>query len=200
MSARKKRTKFFVDKSVQGSIAKRVTIHWICFFAIMIALQVLTTWMVNPMSTRGELFKMVVQNNGLFLMAVVLLLPSFVFDTVKLSNRFAGPMVRLKNAFQEVAETGELKEIQFRDGDFWMDIAEKYNAMVRVVNEKQKSESTKDVDSKENERDGSENSPSSEFDSAYMLAEKELDQEELSPNVLEPTTNAVDEDITASAS
>lgn len=199
MSARKKRTKFFVDKSVQGSIAKRVTIHWICFFAIMIALQVLTTWMVNPMSTRGELFKMVVQNNGLFLMAVVLLLPSFVFDTVKLSNRFAGPMVRLKNAFQEVAETGDLKEIQFRDGDFWMDIAEKYNVMVRVVNEKQKNESTNDANSKENERGESENSPSSEFDSAYTSAEKELEQDEMSAKGSAPASKVVDEEITASA-
>lgn len=139
MATQKKRTKIFVDSSVQGSLAGRVSIHWICFFAIMIALQFLTTWMVNPMLTRGELFTTVVQNNGLFLIAIVLLLPSFIYDTVRLSNRFAGPMVRLKNAFEEVADTGELKEIQFRKGDFWMDIAKNYNAMIRSLKKNQAS-------------------------------------------------------------
>lgn len=139
VTTQKKRTKVFVDRSVQGSLAGRVSLHWICFFAILIAVQVLTTCMVNPMLTRGELFKAVMQNNGLFLVAVVLLLPSFICDTVKLSNRFAGPMVRLKNAFQDGADSGELKEIQFRKGDFWMDVAENYNAMVRSLKRNQTS-------------------------------------------------------------
>ena len=139
MTTPEKRNKVFVDRSVQGSLAGRVSLHWICFFAILIAIQVLTTCMVNPMLTHGELFKAVMQNNGLFLMAVVLLLPSFICDTVKLSNRFAGPMVRLKNAFQDGAASGELKEIKFRKGDFWMDVAENYNAMVRSLNKRQTS-------------------------------------------------------------
>ena len=67
---------------------------------------------------------------------MVLLLPSFIYDAVKLSNRFAGPMVRLKNELGKAADSGELKEISFREGDFWAEIAESYNSMIRSVNEK----------------------------------------------------------------
>lgn len=133
MSAHRKRKKLFVDPAVQGCLAKRLTFHWIVFFAIVISLQFLMTWMMNPVLSLGDLVPKIVQNNGLFLLAVLLLLPSFVFDSLKLSNRFAGPMVRLRNALKEVADGDELKEIKFRDGDFWLEMADEYNAMIRNV-------------------------------------------------------------------
>lgn len=132
---KQKRSKLFVDPIVQGSLAKRIGFHWLVFFGIVISLQFLTTWMLNPVVSFGELTQAIIQNNGLFLIALVLLLPSFVFDAVKMSNRFAGPMVRLRNALNEAADTGEFKEIEFREGDFWSNMAEAYNAMVKRVHQ-----------------------------------------------------------------
>ena len=132
---KQKRSKLFIDPVVQGSLAKRIGIHWMVFFGIVVALQFITTWMLNPVLSFRELTHHLVQNNGLFLIALILLLPSFVFDTVKMSHRFAGPMLRLRNAFRENAEKGEFKEISFREGDFWSNMAEAYNAMVKRVHQ-----------------------------------------------------------------
>lgn len=107
--------------------------HWMVFFSIVIGLQCLTTWMIHPTVSADQLFDLILRNNGLFLISVVLLLPSFVFDSVKVSNRFAGPMIRLKNEFRQAAESGKPTEISFREGDFWAEMAEDYNRMIRKI-------------------------------------------------------------------
>lgn len=136
MIMQQKRKKLFVDAAVQGGLAKRITLHWFVFFGIVVALQFLTAWMLNPVQSFSELSHSIIQNNGLFLIAVALLLPAFVLDSVKVSNKFAGPIVRLKNEFNEVSKTGELKEIGFREGDYWTELADAYNGLVHAVNRK----------------------------------------------------------------
>ena len=43
--------------------------------------------------------------------------------TLLLSHRMAGPMIRLKNYFQQVVKTGEFPEqLRFREGDFFQDL------------------------------------------------------------------------------
>ncbi len=142
-----KRKKLFVDSAVQGGLAKRITLHWFVFFGIVIALQFLTSWMLNPVQSFGELGNSIFQNNGLFLIAVALLLPAFVLDTIKVTNKFAGPIVRLKNALKKASESGELEEIGFREGDYWSEIADSYNELVRAVHRKYESEGDDSVPS-----------------------------------------------------
>lgn len=60
---------------------------------------------------------------------MLLLMPVFLRDTLKMSNRFAGPMYRLRMAFKQMA-AGELPgPIKFRDGDFWQEAAEDFNVV-----------------------------------------------------------------------
>jgi hypothetical protein len=61
---------------------------------------------------------------------MVFLLPVFIFDTIKLSHRFAGPVLRLRNEMRAVADGGELRRLSFRKGDFWHSLAEDYNALL----------------------------------------------------------------------
>ena len=52
---------------------------------------------------------------------MLLLLPVFLRDTLKLSNRFAGPMYRLRIALQSLAAKQSASPIKFRAGDFWQE-------------------------------------------------------------------------------
>ena len=61
------------------------------------------------------------------LLVMFILMPIFLRDTLQLSNRFAGPMYRLRTALGEVAGGGEGGKIKFRDGDFWLEVADDYN-------------------------------------------------------------------------
>jgi len=67
--------------------------------------------------------------------ALVVLAPVFFWDLCKLTNRFAGPMVRLRRAMRELAEGGDVEPIRFRKGDFWQDFAEDFNRAAQRVRE-----------------------------------------------------------------
>jgi nitrogen fixation/metabolism regulation signal transduction histidine kinase len=64
------------------------------------------------------------------LAVMFLLLPVFLRDTLKMSNRFAGPMYRLRTALRMVSEKESCGPIKFRKGDFWQDAASDFNTML----------------------------------------------------------------------
>jgi len=67
---------------------------------------------------------------GPFLLVMVFLLPVFVVDTVKLSNRFAGPILSLRRVMREIVQGKPPRKLKFRRHDFWHDLADDYNAML----------------------------------------------------------------------
>jgi hypothetical protein len=62
------------------------------------------------------------------------LLPVFVRDTMKLSNRFAGPMFRLRTVLSEMAGGEKGRTIKFRTGDFWHQAANDFNVVASEYN------------------------------------------------------------------
>jgi hypothetical protein len=69
-------------------------------------------------------------NFGPALIASLVLLPLVVMDIVRLSNRFVGPLVRLRRGMRALARGEAVQPIQFRQGDFWQDFAEEFNGVV----------------------------------------------------------------------
>jgi nitrogen fixation/metabolism regulation signal transduction histidine kinase len=54
----------------------------------------------------------------------------FVVDTIRVSHRFAGPMLSLDRAMREVADGQPPRKLVFRHDDFWHELADDYNAML----------------------------------------------------------------------
>jgi hypothetical protein len=48
-------------------------------------------------------------------------------DIVRMSNRFVGPVVRLRGALRELAENRPAQPLNFRDDDFWRELATDFN-------------------------------------------------------------------------
>ena len=61
----------------------------------------------------------------------------FIRDSFRLSNRFAGPIGRVRHALHELAEGKPFVPIELRKGDFWPEIAQELNAAVERVTRKE---------------------------------------------------------------
>ncbi len=130
------RGKLFVDKTVQGAIAKRIVLHWCVFFLLaVLSLIALEYFMGDPSLTLGGHLAAIWSKYAFFLLLMLAIVPSFVYDTLKLSNRFAGPILRLKDSIRRLAEGEQVTELQFRDNDFWSELSQDFNRVVQRVNE-----------------------------------------------------------------
>ena len=81
----------------------------------------------------------VLMMNITFAVASILLLCIIFIGSLYISHRIAGPIYRYTRHVREHLEHGTLKELSFRDGDFFPEIEKEYNDMIHTmisVNEK----------------------------------------------------------------
>ncbi len=120
-----------VDQRVQGALLRRTCLHWCSFLILSIAvtagLGILTGDPSRPLS--NQLTDIAAANFWPFL-TLCAMLPMFLVDTVRLSSRFAGPMVRMRRQMERLAKEGDTAPITFREGDFWLSAADHYNSIV----------------------------------------------------------------------
>ncbi len=133
------RKKKFVDPEVQGALTKRLTLHWILYIAITAVLVIGLKWLNNPFTPLGDHLAEAWTTYGAVLVVLLSLAPMFIFDTMKLSNRFAGPVLRIRNAARQLADGETPQKIQLRDEDFWKDLANEFNRIVDRVESQDKS-------------------------------------------------------------
>lgn len=123
-----KRARKYVDRNVQGGLLTRMAIHWGVFFFTSAFAYIVVQAIVSP---NGTSFLQRIQNSltefTLLGLLMLTLMPAFLLDVVRFSNRFAGPIVRLRRFLRELGENGEVPPLKFRDDDFWMEIAKEFN-------------------------------------------------------------------------
>lgn len=128
--AKRLRKKHWIDSQIQGALAIRIFLHWLVFGCIATILTLMMQYMENPFSSLSYHLEELWNNQSAFGLVMLILLPIFVYDSVKLSNRFAGPIYRIRKAMKQVGEGGKPEKIAFRSGDFWAGLAEDYNSMI----------------------------------------------------------------------
>ena len=123
-----KRARKYVDHNVQGGLLTRMAIHWGLFFFTSAFAYIVVQAIVSP---NGTSFLQRIQNSltefSLLGLLMLTLMPAFLLDVVRFSNRFAGPIVRLRRFLRELGQNGEVPLLKFRDDDFWMEIAKEFN-------------------------------------------------------------------------
>ena len=132
--ANDKRRGHITRSQVQRSILLRYLCHWslfvCCVFAISAAFHLV-------FRAQGETFStfLIQQWNQYSLALIVLfaLVPYFFLDLTKLSHRFTGPMIRFEDALKRAASGEPVEPIQFRDGDFWGEMAENFNSVMKQI-------------------------------------------------------------------
>lgn len=63
----------------------------------------------------------------------MLILPIVVVDCLRQTNKFAGPIFRIRQVTKRIADGEPVEELRFRDGDFWDGFASDFNRMVQRV-------------------------------------------------------------------
>ncbi|HUT91364.1 MAG TPA: hypothetical protein VMY37_17835 [Thermoguttaceae bacterium] len=136
------RKQLFVDSKVQGALVLRVLLYWaVCLITVTL---MLLCWSIlrTPRMFYTHLDDMWF-HYGPALIASFILLPMVVVDIIRVSNRFAGPLVRLRRSMRALARGEHVEPIKFREGDFWQEFADEFNAVAaRVQGERPKAEPT----------------------------------------------------------
>ncbi|MFK8111054.1 MAG: hypothetical protein AB8B91_02565 [Rubripirellula sp.] len=126
-----KRRKALVDPEVQGGILRKITVHWIVFFICnAMALMIWIRLFEQPDVGWGQTFSDTVRRFLPFFIITLALIPAFVWDTLKLTNRFAGPILRLRGALADASAGRAVAPLHFRNNDFWKEIAQNFNSVM----------------------------------------------------------------------
>ena len=125
--------------------------HWFAFSLVAGITAFVLQLLSNPFQPVRDHIQQVWWYHGPFYVSIIFLLPVFLVDTIKLSHRFVGPVMRLRNEMKRVADGQQPKPLKFRDGDFWMELAEDYNAMIERLTEVSRAQVCEDSDEVEEE-------------------------------------------------
>lgn len=132
-----KRKQNFVDSSVQGGLVRRIFFHWLVFFFVTaLAVLLLKTLLGDPSLPFAARFQAEVREFTLLGIVFVAIFPAFMLDTIRFSNRFVGPIHRLRRHLIELGADGETSEIKFRDHDFWQGLAGEF----KIVQDRMKAQ------------------------------------------------------------
>ena len=133
-----RRRKLYVDRQVQRALLSRLVLYWLsCLtvvFGILAGIPLVMFWFAfgEPVSPLR-----VLHSTGTYYYPIViasaLVLPLFVWDCARVSNKFGGPVLRLRQTLRQLAEGQVVEPLKFRDDDFWHDVAEDFNRVITRV-------------------------------------------------------------------
>ena len=135
MSKSRMRSRLFVDAQVQGVLIRQLALHWaaaaVVMFLFLSLMQFFSTPHRLPVSHHAnELW----EQYGVLLVAMLVIFPVFVYDSIKLSNRFAGPMVSFRAALSKLAQGEKVGTLAFRKDDYWQTISSDFNTVAQRMN------------------------------------------------------------------
>lgn len=128
-----KRTRLFIDPQVQGRFLCRVVFYWCMAVAVMGTLAAVQVAFESRHAPMPIVINRTLLAFGPALIAAVVMLPLVLFDALRFSNRFAGPMHRLRREVKRLADGASYAPIDFRKGDYWYDLAQEFNRLAEQL-------------------------------------------------------------------
>jgi hypothetical protein len=127
MNQQHRRSIFLIDREVQGALMLRIMLYWL-FCLLSISLMLICWSAYNGPSQRFvDLVTDLYYRYGPALSASLILLPIVMMDVLRMSNKFVGPVMRLRKGLRDVAEGRPAQPLNFRDDDFWREMAGDFN-------------------------------------------------------------------------
>ncbi|MBI1901776.1 MAG: hypothetical protein HYS13_11785 [Planctomycetia bacterium] len=135
-----KRGQWFIDRKLQGAMIWRVFVYWLSCMFVMTVL--LIAWrMAFSGPARGFLthFDDLWFHYSPAVVVSLFIIPLLVVDVLRFSNRFAGPVFRLRRELKRLADGEAVRPVHFRKGDFWHELAEDFNRVASQLEELRRS-------------------------------------------------------------
>ena len=128
-----RRFRLFADTRIQGGLCLRVVFYWVLCQVSLVTVMLFGAALSGVVGSHGGLGN-IWQIIGPAVVVSLLVLPIAMFDMLVYSNKFAGPLLRFRRNFGELARGEEVRQIHFRPGDLLNDLSENYNTLVELKN------------------------------------------------------------------
>lgn len=125
-----KRRQLFVDRKVQGGLVLRCLMYWATCLLTTFVILFFWSLLTGPARLSWMTVDQIWFNYGPAFIASILILPLIAWDLLKMTNRFAGPVLRLRRELKKLAKGEHVNPLFFRDGDYWRDMADDFNRIV----------------------------------------------------------------------
>lgn len=123
------RQQLLVDSSVQISVLCRTGLYVTACAVYFLVMLLFTESMSSPERNFGEAIMNCVHDSIYWAPGLLLLLPLVVVDILQVTNRFAGPIFRLRREMQLLARDQSERPLEFRDDDCWLAMAGEFNVL-----------------------------------------------------------------------
>jgi len=129
-----RRNQIVTDQPVQGELLFRALVYW---FLCMLVMQLLVMgWLLvhGPDRTIVKLIRESLAVSAPAIFGSVFLLPLVLYDLLRVSNRFVGPINSVRLTLRQLAE-GErpARRVYLRGDDFWQELAHYTNVIAEKV-------------------------------------------------------------------
>ena len=107
----------------------RIVVYWLLNLLTVSLLLIYLQIIDGPAVSLAEHFDLGLlwRQHTSVLLALLMTLPFILLDTVILSHRFVGPFFRIRSAIRTLKSGATIEPLQFRDKDFWQDVAKDLN-------------------------------------------------------------------------
>lgn len=129
------RIRKMVDPKLQGALLFRTLLYWVACVGVVLVLAALQVVWSGRDVEGSVLIGRAVMAFGPALIASFVVLPFIAFDALRFSNRFAGPMHRLRQQASRLAAGETVGPVTFREGDYWNELATSFNQIAAELAE-----------------------------------------------------------------
>ncbi len=115
------------DPVVQGAILRRVglyTFATILYYCVVLAFHVFGS---DRDGTTMEKLNMCLDDAITWVPGLFVIVPVAAYDLLATTNRFAGPICRLRGELRRLIDGDSPRPVKFREGDHWSDVAILFN-------------------------------------------------------------------------
>lgn len=123
------RRQLMLDQEVQGMLINRVVLYWfVCLAGTGLAAW---SWSIFTQEQPLSIPAIIVQLAPAWIGSLILL-PLCLVDILRQSNRFVGPVLRMRNTMKCVQLGDAIEPMQARDDDFWGDLIDRFNEIAQA--------------------------------------------------------------------
>jgi len=127
------RKRLYINPDIQGGLITRTLVHWLLYMTA--ALITVAIWIAyrNHDASILTMAQEVLSNYAPNLIAGVVLLPLFLYDQLRFSNRMVGLIYRLRQEIRKLTGGEGVQRLRFRDQDHWPELAEEFNRLAEMA-------------------------------------------------------------------
>lgn len=114
---------------LQRALILRALVYWLYFPISVTCWAYLIRFLWGTPISISQYLHELAANFGPAILLSILLLPIVLFDMVRFSMRFVGPIFRLKVHLDTTAAGGHPFPLRFRSDDYWHELADSFNAL-----------------------------------------------------------------------